>query len=102
VDKPKLHGDSEHRAGWRRTLIQRGRERVAAARRALAIRRRHPVAERMVDPIAAAPPSPGRYYYSTLSLTVSTVIGCHSIGVYTLDLAAIAVIFSQNDSVALG
>ena len=42
--------------------------------------------------------SHGRHCHSTQSLAV---IGCHSLMIYT-NLAAIAVIFCENDSVALG
>jgi hypothetical protein len=51
----------------------------------------------------AGPASHGRYHHSILSQkrTELTVIDCHSVGIHTgSDLAFMAVIFCQNDSVA--
>jgi hypothetical protein len=51
--------------------------------------------DRLAEQICPRPPGATPSFY--------TVIGCHSVGIYTVVLlAVIAVIFCQNDSVALG
>ena len=43
--------------------------------------------------------SPGGHYHSTLSLTV---IGCRSLGIYTLILLSLLSFFGRNDSINRG